>query len=81
MPCVNSDGSLTPVAAQVLGALAAVSAGGGGEARPHAGGEREAGRRSRDVLTVAASQTQGPTVTRTTVVRSDPSAPASSAMM
>jgi hypothetical protein len=26
MPCVNSDGSLTPVAAQVLGALATVEA-------------------------------------------------------
>jgi hypothetical protein len=29
MPCVNADGSLTPVAAQVLGALAAVGAPGG----------------------------------------------------
>jgi ribosomal protein S19E (S16A) len=28
MPCVNSDGSLTPVAVQVLGALAAVDAAG-----------------------------------------------------
>ncbi|HEX5972679.1 MAG TPA: FaeA/PapI family transcriptional regulator [Gemmatimonadaceae bacterium] len=26
MPCVNADGSLTPVAAQVLGALASVPA-------------------------------------------------------
>jgi hypothetical protein len=26
MPCVNSDGSLTPIAAQVLGALASVEA-------------------------------------------------------
>lgn len=28
MPCVNSDGSLSPVAAQVLGALASLDAGG-----------------------------------------------------
>jgi ribosomal protein S19E (S16A) len=32
MPCVNADGSLTPVAAQVLGALAAVDASGAEDA-------------------------------------------------
>jgi hypothetical protein len=32
MPCVNSDGSLTPVAAHVLGAIAAVEAPGADDA-------------------------------------------------
>lgn len=32
MPCVNADGSLTPVAAQVLGAVAAVETPGADEA-------------------------------------------------